>query len=69
MLHHEYHMASHFLPPLHDQVINIDYHLIIQELVVGKNYFDSSMPTEIGNLTKLRNLTANDNLFEGKFKS
>jgi len=50
-------------------VINIDYHLIIQELVVGKNYFDSSMPTEIGNLTKLRNLTANDNLFEGKFKS
>ena len=57
--------------PFHDQSFNIFtifFFQTEQELVIGKNFFNS-LPTEIGNLVKLRNLAANDNLFEGKVKS
>ena len=39
---------------------------IRQELVIAKNFFTGAMPTEVGNLMQLRNLAANDNLFEGE---
>jgi len=64
-------MACFYLHAVHDQLINI-YELfghMVQELVVSKNYLTSAMPTEIGNLMKLRNLAVSDNLIEGKSKS
>ena len=35
-------------------------------LVIAKNFFTGAMPAEVGNLMQLRNLAANDNLFEGE---
>lgn len=35
-------------------------------MIIQKNFF-TDMPIEIGNLMKLEKLTANDNLFEGKY--
>lgn len=40
--------------------------IIEQELIIAKNFFSGAIPTEIGNLVKLRNIQIADNLFEGK---
>lgn len=38
---------------------------LFQWLAIAKNFFTGAMPSQVGNLVKLRNLAASDNLFEG----